>query len=181
MSNYYYEEKDAYLAALAEVRAAGHDLTAFLRFGLRGVALQCGRLLAEIRAQVKKALFRDVMLDLFGRLESPRKRVMARRQVELLRLLLERDAIPMGEFLQAAVPIYAGLKSWPKIFLRDIFHLKRLGAMSSQPAPAGRPEQEASYVINLDWPTQITETEFFERVKNLAKARRTGRSLHLHP
>ena len=35
MSNYYYDEKPAYLAALARVRAQDHDLTTFLKFGLR--------------------------------------------------------------------------------------------------------------------------------------------------
>ena len=38
MSNYYYDEKNAYLAALAEVRQSGHNLTPFLIFGLRGIA-----------------------------------------------------------------------------------------------------------------------------------------------
>ena len=33
MSNYYYEEKNGYLTALAEVRASDHDLTPFLLFG----------------------------------------------------------------------------------------------------------------------------------------------------
>jgi hypothetical protein len=33
-SNYYYLEKECYLAVLAEVRIQNHDLTAFIKFGL---------------------------------------------------------------------------------------------------------------------------------------------------
>ena len=45
MSNYYYEEKPRYLSVLTEVRGGRHNLTAFLKFALRGVTLQCDRLL----------------------------------------------------------------------------------------------------------------------------------------
>ncbi len=43
MSNYYDDEKDTYLAILSEVRSRDHDLTPFIRFGLRGIHLQCQR------------------------------------------------------------------------------------------------------------------------------------------
>jgi len=72
MSNYYYEEKTNYLKSLAEVRAADHDLTPFLAFGLRGVEIQCHHLFVEIRKNVAKALFRNVMFDLFNRLRTAR-------------------------------------------------------------------------------------------------------------
>ena len=76
MSNYYYEEKTAYLNTLAAVRASGHDLTSFLLFGLKGIEQQGRRLFDEIRKNVAKALFRNLMYDLFNRLRTPRKRVM---------------------------------------------------------------------------------------------------------
>jgi len=82
---YYYDEKASYLAALSEAGAGGHDLTSFLRFGLKGIATQCNRLLAEIRTHVSKSLFRDMMYDLFNRLKSTRRRVIAERQIELLK------------------------------------------------------------------------------------------------
>ena len=84
MSNYYYEEKTAYLNTLAEVRADGHDLTPFLVFGLKGIEHQCKRLFAEIRKNVAKALYRNLMYDLFNRLRTPRKRVMKRRRHSLV-------------------------------------------------------------------------------------------------
>ena len=67
MSNYYYENKTAYLTALNDARENDHDLTPFLKFALRGIEIQCRRLLGEIRQQVAKALFRNTMTDLFGR------------------------------------------------------------------------------------------------------------------
>ena len=97
MSNYHYDEKTAYLAALAEVRQNDHDLTAFLVFGLRGFKLQCERLLAEIKVQVAKALFVNQMHDLFGRLKSPRKRVVGERQVKILQVLLEKSPMLVSD------------------------------------------------------------------------------------
>src|SRR5262249_40349587 len=73
MSNYYYDEKTTYLISLSKVRERQHDLTEFLIFGLRGIAIQCRRLFNEIRTQVSKALFRNLMYDLFSRLDSARK------------------------------------------------------------------------------------------------------------
>ncbi|MBA3353858.1 MAG: Fic family protein, partial [Blastocatellia bacterium] len=99
MSNYYYEQKVGYLNALNETRTGGHDLTPFLKFALKGVASQCRRLFAEIKLQVAKALYRNTMTDLFGRLKSPRKRVMSNRHVQLLNLLLDEEEITLTELV----------------------------------------------------------------------------------
>ena len=45
MSSYYDDEIDTYLATLSEARSRDHDLTPFIKFGLRGMDLQCRRLL----------------------------------------------------------------------------------------------------------------------------------------
>ena len=100
MSNYYYEETNGYLSALAEVRARGHDLTPFLKFALKGVELQCRRLLKEIQTNIRKALFRNIMYDLFKRLRTPRKRVMAERHLEILKLLLEVESITLEDLVR---------------------------------------------------------------------------------
>jgi Fic family protein len=99
MSNYYYDEKPAYLRVLSEVRQCSHDLTAFLIFALQGVRNQCERLTAEIRKQMQRALFRDTMYSLFHRLETKRKRVIGARQIELLKILLEFEQLPSLEHL----------------------------------------------------------------------------------
>lgn len=165
-SNYYYDEKDAYLAALAEVRTQQHDLTAFLIFGLRGVAVQCRRLSDEIRTQVSKALFRDVMYDLFTRLESKKKRVIAQRQIEILKLLLRETPVEVKALEQKTIQFYRSLSNPVHALLRDLRQLVDLKAVSV------RQEQHKLWIdVRLEWPTEITQTDFFERVKNFPKAK----------
>ena len=58
-----------------------------------------------------------------------------------------------------------------KALLRDLAYLINLEAISAnRPADAG----QLMFSINLDWPTQITETEFFKRVKEMPKAKVYG-------
>ncbi len=167
MSNYYYDEKTAYLNTLSESRSLGHDLTPFLKFGLKGIALQCRRLFSEIKTHVSKALFRNVMFDLFNRLENTRKRVIAQRQIEILKLLLEDDEIDLVDLIRRTSGLYRLLSSPSKALFRDLDNLINLGAVSARKNGEGR----WSISINLDWPTQITETEFFEVVSRLPKAK----------
>ena len=126
MSNYYYDEKNSYLAALAEVRERNHDLTPFLVFGLKGIALQCERLSTEIRTQVSKALFRDLMYDLFRRLQSKRKRVIAQRQIEILKLLLREDSMELSALIAATRQFYNALKNPVHALVRDLSQLEHL-------------------------------------------------------
>ena len=168
MSNYYYDEKASYLAALSEAGAGGHDLTSFLRFGLKGIATQCNRLLAEIRTHVSKSLFRDMMYDLFNRLKSTRRRVIAERQIELLKILLEVDSLDHQALFKRATASYAKLKNPWKGYIRDLNDLAELGTvMLVSMEKAG----VATVSADLEWPMKITETEFFERVQQLPKAK----------
>lgn len=167
MSNYYYDEKPTYLATLGEARANNHDLTPFLKFGLRGIALQCRRLFAEIRTQISKELFRNVMFDLFNRLENTRKRVIAERQIAILKLLLENDKMSLDDMFKRTKINYQSLKNPTEGLLRDLGHLIELGAIEFQKLGDGRHEISP----RLQWATEITETEFFEKVKGLPKAK----------
>jgi Fic family protein len=166
MSNYYYEEKPRYLEALSNSRALNHDLTPFLRFGLKGIALQCERLLQEISTQVSKALFRDVMYRLFNRLESGRKRVIAERQIEILKILLELEEIEFGQLAGKRVGAYTGLKKRTRAFARDIGGLLHLGAIRWR-----KEGDKAILSLNIEWPTQITESVFFQKLKELPVAK----------
>lgn len=169
MSNYYYEEKTAYLQALNDARAGGHDLTPFLRFALRGVERQCRRLFAEIRLQVAKALYRNTVAELFGRLESPRKRAMSARQVHVLNLLLDEGDLTFADLAKRTAHLYT-LKNATKALVRDLNYLVELQAVAVE----RRPDRPALLRINLEWPTQITETEFFRRVKEMPKRKVNG-------
>ncbi len=170
MSNFYYEHKTAYLNALNDTRASGHDLTPFLKFALVGVAAQCRQLLAEIRHHVAKALFRNTMADLFGRLKSPRKRVMSDRHVQLLNLLLDAGEMSLQELSKRTLHIYR-LKNPYRALIYDLNYLIELNAVWAKRLPEG---EGFLLSIRLDWPTQITETEFFKRIKAMPKAKVHG-------
>lgn len=168
MSNYYYDEKNAYLATLAESRKQSHDLTPFLVFALKGIALQSRRLLSEIQRHISKELFRGLAMELFGRLESARKRPLAQRQLEILNRLLEVESVDLGEFVRMMTPKYDGLKRGGAALLRDLNHLLNLNAVRID-----GPEKAGPWTIRvrLEWPTEVTETEFFRRVKEMPKAK----------
>lgn len=168
MSNYYYEHKSAYLQALTDIRAADHDLTPFLAFALEGVKTQCQRLLSEVRTQVSKALFRQTATDLFARLQSPRKRVMSARHLQVIQLLLETDEIELGTLTTRTRHLYI-LKNPGKALTRDLTYLLSLGALRVE-----RRDEGIWLAADLAWPTRITETEFFRLAKTLPRGKVSG-------
>jgi len=172
MSNYYYENKTSYLTALNETWERGHDLTPFLKFALRGVGTQCRRLFAEIRQQVAKALFRNTMADLFGRLQSPRKRVMSARHVQILNQLLDAAEMSLADISDKTRQFYS-VKNPGKALGRDLAYLIQLGAVRARKLP-DKEKGVFLFAINLDWPTKITETEFFRRVREMPKGKIYG-------
>jgi Fic family protein len=173
MSNYYYDEKAAYLRILSEVRQSGHDLTPFLIFALRGVRNQCERLIAEIRRQMQRALFRDTMYSLFNRLETARKRVIGERQIELLKILLEFDELTAYDLTLKAKAHYISLDHAEKAIARDIFSLVGLGAVYVMPAVPFSATLAGKDLlsINLTWPQEIDENEFLRRMREIPRGR----------
>ncbi len=167
MSNYYYEEKNNYLGALAAVRAGEHDLTPFLRFGLRGIEVQCKRLMEEIERNLRKALFRNVMFDLFTRLYTKKRRVMKDRQIEILKNLLSRDQLPLEELKQLTSGFYAKLGNPNDSYIRDLNYLLGLKAIGYERTKDG----QITLFPRLEWPTEITETDFYQRIKALPKGK----------
>jgi Fic family protein len=174
MSNYYYEEKAGYLTALAAVRAAAYDLTPFLRFALKGVALQSTRMLDAMRAEMKKALFKNMMFELFNRLKSPKRRVIAERQLAILKLLLDGGPTTAKAVIDASANHYSDLKTPRKTIYRDLNELIHLGALRHRRIggtdPTNAPER-IELSVDLDWPSKITETDFFRRLKALPKGK----------
>lgn len=172
MSNFYYEEKPHYLKALAAARNQGHDITPFLIFGLRGVKIQAEQLLKFIHKEVSKALFRNLAHDLFGRLRSKKKRVIAKRQVAILNVLLDGDQ-EFNALWRAMMNVPGGYQSLKKpshAFIRDLQALVSLGAIGVA-GGAEEPQERVRIFANLDWPREITETEFFQRIKELPQAK----------
>ena len=167
MSNYYYDEKSAYLTVLAEVRQKEHDLTHFLLFALKGVASQAKRVLDEIQLHVSRAIFKDLAYELFTRLKSPRKRAIAKRQLDLLNHLLAVNKLDYFDFFKANLGKYHGLKNPQKALIRDLTNLNNLKAIAFEKAG----ENRWNIFVRLQWPTEITETEFFRKLKELPKAK----------
>lgn len=167
MSNYYYDEKKAYLTSLNESGNAGHDLTSFLTFGLCGVAIQSQRLGNQIRIHVSKEVFRSLAHDLFTRLVSPRKSIIAKRQLTILELLLGVPEIDFEEMVKSLTDTYRSVKNPRKAIVRDTNHLGSLGAISINKT------KESRFIISvrLEWPSQITESDFFEMLRTLPKAK----------
>ena len=166
MSNYYYDEKTAYLSALAETRQSANDLTPFLNFALQGIALQCQRLLSEIQHEISKELFRNLALDLFTRLKTQRKRVIAERQLAVLKVLLDEGRIEWVRLIERLRQDYSGLKNPVRALVRDVNYLQALKAL------AVKKDDERYWLnIRLEWPTEITESTFFSMVKTLPTAK----------
>lgn len=167
MSNYYHDEKQNYLSALSSVIAKGGDLTDYLRFGLKGIALQTTRLATLLRENISKELYRSLMHDLYTRLESPRKRVLGKRHIALSEYLLKNGRTEFIALLQALDSTYKTVANSRKTIVRDINYLRELGALQV----TQRKGEERKFDIQalLDWPTRITESEFFEKVRQMPK------------
>jgi Fic family protein len=172
MSNFYYDEKKAYLTSLNEVWEKDYDLTPFLKFGLRGIAFQSQRLAKEIRKNVSREVFRSLIYDLFGRLQTKRKRIIADRQKAILLHLLERDEVPWSALYKDVIELYGSVKNPTKALIRDMNHLIMLGTIGLRAEKIGNTKNERSFLsVRLEWPTEITETEFFKKVSTLPRAK----------
>ncbi len=161
LSNYYYEHKDEYLAALFASRQAGHDLTVFLKFALRAVADRCNAVVAAITANHKRTLFREFARSLFGQLRSPRRRVLADRQLRILEILLDRSSISLTELVDRIRIDYDGLKFPFRALARDLVELDNLSALTLD-------DERVS--VNLDWPQQFSDSELLARYEGMPSA-----------
>lgn len=167
MSNYYYDEKTKYLTTLSHTRAAGHDLTEFLNFGLSGIRRQSNFVLERIKAEISKSLFRNTMFDLFHRLKSPRKRVIANRQLEILKLLLSEDELELSDIFERLRIHYHHLKKRGDGLTRDLKGLLALKAIYLRVETPDR----FMFGVRLDWPMEVTKHEFLEKYMQLPQAK----------
>ena len=165
MSNYYYEEKIAYLNALNDVRKNNFNLNSFFKFALRGIISQTRRIGVEVQTHAAKAIFRNIMYELFGRLKSKRKRVIGQRQMEILKILLDVNHAEVIELYKLIEMTYEKLKSPFKAYIRDMLSLVNLKAINMH-----QDSQNKMFLsINLDWPKQINESDFMQKMKILPR------------
>lgn len=170
MSNFYHREVKAYFAALSEVRRREHDLTQFLMLALRGLAEEVSRVTTALRVAVSKEIYRIFIGELLAALENTRRRVIVTRRLELLSHLLNQKApVGWGSLVAEAKRLYAKQKDQPAAIARDISKLLALDAVKLEWDQAEREWPLIS--VNLDWPSTITEAEFFEKIKQLPNSK----------
>ena len=164
LSNYYYEHKDEYLAALFASRGENHDLTPFLRFALGAVAERCNAVAGAITAHHERTLFREFARSLFGQLRSPRRRVLADRQLRVLDVLLEVGSIGLDELVNRVRADYGDLKFPVRALARDLVELIDLSAIVLD---------EERVTVNLSWPQQFSDSELLARYESMPSAAST--------
>lgn len=178
MSNFYHGAKETYLSKLAETRNQNHDLTPFLIFALNGVEAEVSRLTERLRHEVSKEIFRNFVNELVVRLASTRKRVIIKRQLALLGHLLDKDQDM--EVLTLAMELrdhYSTRRRPIEALARDIVKLEALGAVRVEPAANGATGRFL-VSVNLDWPSTMTETEFFRQISELPKSKKYSLLTH---
>lgn len=95
--------------------------------------------------------------------------MIVRRQLELLSHLLDKEKPVEWQHLVAeASHLYTKHKDRPAAIARDIGRLRALGAVKIEWALT---RQRPLISVNLDWPSTITETEFFDLIKKLPKSK----------
>ena len=166
LSNYYYEHKDEYLASLYQSRQNGHNITPFLLFALRAIIDRCNSLTDEISENHRRILFREFARSLFGQLRSPRRRVLAERQLQILDVLLDGDSIDWNDLAKRAQTHYEYLKYPDQALLRDILGLLDLEAILF--------DDDGEFTLNLDWPQQFSESKLLERYEGMPSAASTN-------
>ena len=149
LSNYYYDRKEEYLAALSASRRNGHDLTPFLRFALPAVAERCDAVAAVIVANHRRTLFREFARSLFGQLRSPRRRVLAERQLRILDILLDGGSIGLFDLVNQAHVHYQGLKFPVNALGRDVGDLFGLGAIAMDDGLISRQPGLAAPIVGV--------------------------------
>ena len=164
LSNYYYEHKEEYLTALYETRKNEHDLTPFLSFALPAVAERCNVVAEAIATNHRRVLFREFARSLFGKLRSPRRRVLAQRQLEILDILLDAGPTEPPDLIVRGRALYLGLKYPDRAMVRDLFGLLELSAIMLD---------QGRIAPNLDWPQLFAESELLDRYENMPSAAST--------
>ena len=92
---------------------------------------------------------------------------MAERHIEILKLLLDAESLMLEDLRKKTETQYRTLNNPYKALIRDLNYLINLGAIRADKLEDNRHRISA----RLEWPTEVTETEFFARVKELPKAK----------
>jgi len=112
------------------------------------------------------------MFDLFGRLQTKRKRVIAKRQIAILEHVLGFNEIDWATLYRDVVKLYADVANKHKAVIRDMNHLLMLGALKYREEKVAKTKHEKLiFSARLEWPTEMTETEFFRKVSTFPRVK----------
>jgi hypothetical protein len=125
-----------------------------------------------LSAHIKKELFRNLAHDLFARLQTPRKRVIAERQLVLLEKILAHTETEVNALVRATASEYSKTTNPRRAVYRDLNSLISLGAVGWKREGGADPTSKILLFANLDWPSKITETAFFAAIKQMPKAKK---------
>ena len=90
------------------------------------------------------------------------------RQITILTTLLANDdGLELNALFKRVKSYYGDLKSAWSGFVRDLNGLLDLGALQFKELG----DDEFILSVDLDWPTTITETDFYKKVNALPKAK----------
>ena len=107
------------------------------------------------------------MFDLFTKLKTSKQRIVSFRQIEILKFLLETNRVNLDQiFNRLYNHIYKDLKNPEKAIIRDLNSLIALGAINYK-----RTNDNQIFSPRLEWPMEITHSEFFELIKKMPKAK----------
>jgi hypothetical protein len=108
-----------------------------------------------------------MMRDFSDRLSTKRKRLIAARQIKVLNLFIGSEWINLDQLFQITEGTYKSLKHPEKALVRDLIYLRNLGAIRTEKLA----NNGVRIGVRLEWPTEITESAFFEKVKQYPKAK----------
>jgi hypothetical protein len=108
---------------------------------------------------------------MYGRLVSTRKRALARRQIEILNRLLDKDeAVDHMDLFHEVERHYMGLSAPLKAYIRDLNQLSALRAILVKLEEIRR-QRKFLILVRPEWATEITETEFYREMDELPAAK----------
>ncbi len=82
-------------------------------------------------------------------------------------MLLEAGRLELAELARRMLPRYSELQGGGRAWMRDVKALVYLDCIKM----ISERERPTIVEINLDWPEQVTETDFLNRIQNLPKAK----------
>jgi hypothetical protein len=80
---------------------------------------------------------------------------------------LAAEWVDLTELIEKLGDKYASLKSARKAIVRDLNHLIQLRAVDFRRVQ----EEVFQFRVRLEWPSEITESAFFEKVKQLPRSK----------